>query len=154
MDIKTETETEADILAVGHVAPDDERNLLLAQLLDGDLKRVGLALEVDEDGGVHADLQGARAEDAGPLVLSHVRGGGAFLVRNLLVLVGLVVALATIGLGGGVAGDDDVLLVLGAAAVVLIVLVSLGHLGFELVIFDGILVVEHGLLAVSGWSMH
>ena len=42
--------------AIGQVASYDQRNLLLPQFLDGDLQRVGLSLDVNENGCVHAEM--------------------------------------------------------------------------------------------------
>jgi hypothetical protein len=41
--------------AIGQVASYDQRNLLLPQFLNGDLQRVGLSLDVNENGRVHAE---------------------------------------------------------------------------------------------------
>lgn len=46
-----------DLLSVRQVPPHDQRDLLLAQLLDSNLQRVGLSLQVDKDRCVHAVFQ-------------------------------------------------------------------------------------------------
>src|SRR4029434_1679182 len=77
------------------------------------------------------DLQRPGAQDAGLLVLGHERGGGALVVGDLLVLVRLVVALAVVGGGVGVARRDDVVgvLVLGVLVGGAGRLVVVGRLG-------------------------
>lgn len=92
-----------NILSIRHIPAHDKRNLLLAQLLDGNLQGICLALEIDQDGSVHADLQRAGAEDARLLVFGHEGRRGALVVGNLLVLVRLLVALACVGCRVGVA---------------------------------------------------
>lgn len=46
--------TSDDIQSIRHVAPHNQRNLLLAEFLDGDLQWVGLSFKIDENGSVHA----------------------------------------------------------------------------------------------------
>ena len=96
------------------------------------------------------DLQRARAQNTGALVLSHEGRCCALVVRNLLVLVRLVVALAVVGGGIGVARDDDVVLV---ALLTLLVglangLVFIGRLWLRLVVLIGILV-KGGLVVAA-----
>ncbi len=45
------------VAAVGEVAPDDEGDLSLLELLHGDLERVRLALELHHHRGAHRDLE-------------------------------------------------------------------------------------------------
>lgn len=114
---KVQDDSQSDdrnLLSIRHVAAHDQRDLLLAQLFDSDLQRIGLSLQVDEDRSVHAirvlailsgssffrrlaaqrlsqqavpDLQSSRAQDSCLLVLGHVGCGNALVVGNLLVLV-------------------------------------------------------------------
>lgn len=43
-----------NVPAIGKVSTHDEGDFLFPELFDGDLKRVGFAFQVDEDGGFHA----------------------------------------------------------------------------------------------------
>jgi hypothetical protein len=42
------------LLAIGHVSPHDQRNLLLPHLLNRNLKGVGLALKINKHRRIHA----------------------------------------------------------------------------------------------------
>ena len=42
--------------SVGKVTANDERDLLLVELLHGDLQGIGFTLEVDKNGGIHTIL--------------------------------------------------------------------------------------------------
>lgn len=60
------------VRSIRQEAPDEEGNLLLTQLLHGDDERVRLALERDEDGRIHGDLQCPRPQDSRLFILCHV----------------------------------------------------------------------------------
>jgi hypothetical protein len=45
--------SEKHLQAIGQVASHDQRDLLFPQLLDGNLQRIGLALDVYEHGRIH-----------------------------------------------------------------------------------------------------
>ena len=88
------------------------------------------------------NLQSAGAEDARPLVLCHVGCRTALFCGDLLVFVRLVVALAGIGDGIGIATGDNV---------VFIVILRTSHvvvrrLGLRLIVIFG-LFIEGGLIA-------
>ena len=158
-----------DLLAIRHVSSHNQRNLLLSKLLDGNLKRVRLALQVHQHRRIHAvpasvktlpcrspppgssvpDLQRARAQDARPLVLGHVRRGRALAFGNLLVLEALLAALEGVGRRGRVARDDDVVLLvdLGRALGILV----LDDLG--VVVLVHVLILEHRLVAVGSLAL-
>lgn len=68
--------------AVGQVPSNHQRNLLLLQLLHGDLQRVRGVLNVHENGRVHGDLQCSCTQHSGPLVLGHVWGGSSLFSRD------------------------------------------------------------------------
>lgn len=42
--------------AIGQIPPHDQRNFLLIKLFHCDLERICLALEIDQDWGIHADV--------------------------------------------------------------------------------------------------
>lgn len=144
------TATAANLLSVRKIPTNNERDLLLPQLLDGDLQRIRLALEVDQHRRVHADLQRARAQDARPLVLGHEGRGRPVLVRNPLVLVGLL-ALSLIRCRRGVARHHDVVLVRGIFSAGLVLLVTV-LCGLGLVVVVDLIVFERGLVT-GGWRL-
>lgn len=91
-------------------------------------------------------MQSPSAQDARPLVLGHVGRGGPLFVGDLLVLVRLFGALASVGLRGRIAGDDNIILLFDTPPVVLLVFVASGNLRFELVVVEVLLLIELGLL--------
>lgn len=74
--------------AIGQVAPNSERDLLLVQLLDRNLQRIRLALQIHQHRRIHADLQRACAQHSSSFVFGHVRRSRALLVGDLLVQLG------------------------------------------------------------------
>lgn len=140
-----------NILSIRHVPSHNQRNFLLAQLFDGDLQGVRLALEVDQDGRVHADLERACAQDPRLLVLGHEGRRGALVVGYLLVLVRLLVALAMVGRRIGVARRDDMVVlaaVVAGAVLPAAFLVGVCRFGLGLVVLIGVFLVGE-LLAVE-----
>lgn len=113
------------------------------------MQRVRLALEVNQDRRVHADLQCACAENARLLVLGHEGRRGALVVGYLLVLVRLLIALALVGGRIRVARRDDVV---GLPVVAFwppgSVLVGVCGLDIGLVVLIGILLVGELLTIV------
>lgn len=47
-------ELRLDLPAVRKISPYYQWDFLLSEFFDGDLERIGLAFQIDEDGGVHA----------------------------------------------------------------------------------------------------
>ncbi|KAB8349750.1 hypothetical protein FH972_023765 [Carpinus fangiana] len=70
--------------SIRHVSAHNKRDLLFAKLLDGDEKRIGLALQVHQHRRILADLESTGAEDTCSLVLCHVRRRSALIFGNLL----------------------------------------------------------------------
>ncbi|GBE61830.1 hypothetical protein BOVATA_033230 [Babesia ovata] len=133
--------------AIGQVPPDDEGDRLLVELLFGDNERVdGHGRRVggfseshcdilvdsvrrrvhgDRDGCVQADLERARADDPGLLVLGHVRTGDPVRVLDLYDYVQLANATYVLPVFAGVRDDVDVGHALMVVLVELIVLLFL-----------------------------
>lgn len=62
-------EEKGDLLSIRHVATDNQRDLLLAQLLNGDLKRIRLALEINQHWRVHATKRNSLSAQVHPYSL-------------------------------------------------------------------------------------
>jgi len=60
---------------IWQVSTDDDGDLLLLELLHGDLEGICFPVQFDHDGCAHGDLEGSSAQNSGALVLGHVLGG-------------------------------------------------------------------------------
>lgn len=47
--------SEVNLLSVGKVSPDNQRNFLLIEFLESNLKRIGLAFKINQDRSIHTE---------------------------------------------------------------------------------------------------
>lgn len=77
----------ASLPAIRHIPPNNQRQALLSQLFGGNVERIRLAFQVDQDRRILTNLQRPYAQDSCSLVLCHVGCGRALVLWNLLRLV-------------------------------------------------------------------
>lgn len=105
------------VIAVWQVTAYNQRDLLLVELFDGNLERIGLAFEVDQDGSIHTDLQCTCTQYSCTFVFGDIGSGASLLVWDFL---RVVASWLLAGLLIGIAGHD------GATFCVMLLKVCLG----------------------------
>lgn len=135
------------LLSIREITPDNERDLLLPQLLDSDLERIRLALKIDQNRCVHADLKRPCAEDSRSLVLGHKRCCRPLVHRDLLILARFLGTLSGGGSRCGVTRHDYVFVLSVLIVFLTLLLVVVVLLGI-IVILD-LIILEGGLVSAN-----
>lgn len=71
--------------SIWKIPPDNQWDLLFAQLLDCNLQWICLAFKINQHRSIHTDLQRPRAQYSRPLVFSHIRRRSPLIIRHLFV---------------------------------------------------------------------
>ena len=141
------------IPSIRHESPHNKWDFLRPQLLNCNLQRIRLSLQIHQNGRIHRDLQRPGTQNSSPLVLGHVRRSSPFLVWNLLVLD---LQLSTLGScdGVGVAREDNTVLASCVQLVWVLGRVGAAHLSVLIVasVWLWLLWVVLWLVVVVGWG--